>query len=512
MTRNVVQADEYLNALAEKVEIPDSRYDSADKSYKAVAAWFSRPASRFSSVSVDVYTQGSFRLGTPIRPVSDEEHYDLDIVCEFKQAKISITQEQLQDALGEELILYAKAHGMSPPLRWDRCWTLNYADGAQFHMDILPSVPDGVLQAYLLASRGIGTEFANSAVAITDCKHQYYRQRSHDWPVSNPNGYAAWFKSRMSVILEMRKQAMLMDAKVNVAKIPSYRVKTPLQLAIQILKHHRDVRFLDSDQCKPSSIIITTLAAHAYQQETTIRGAILGVLSRMDQFVERRGGDYWIPNPSDPRENFADRWRGEPELKDALFDWLETARVDFDSAAQQSDPDSFVDVLAPRMGRRLMEDSMQKTAMFRGSSAIVRRDSPSSIVLLRDAPHRKPPVWPVVSAGTVRIASAEYQRAGFRPAPFASNGPPLPKNADLIFEAETNVAWPYRVYWQVVNTGSQAKLARMLRGGFEEVTVTRGKLRREEGTQFAGSHSIECLIVKAGVCVARSGPFIVNIQ
>jgi hypothetical protein len=195
MIRSHEPSELLTNALAEELDIPDARYESADRSYRSVAAWLSRPASRFAGVNVDVYTQGSFRLGTAIRPVSNEEHYDLDVVCEFKLAKTTMTQAELQDALGEELILYASAHNMEHPSRWKRCWTVNYSDGAQFHMDVLPSLPDGPQQQALLAAMGLSTDFANGAVAITDREHPNFHNRSPEWPISNPNGYAAWFTS-----------------------------------------------------------------------------------------------------------------------------------------------------------------------------------------------------------------------------------------------------------------------------------------------------------------------------
>ena len=39
---------------------------------------------------------------------------------------------------------------------------------------------------------------------------------------------------------------------------------------MQILKRHRDGAFADRPDVKPASIILTTLAAHAYNQEETL--------------------------------------------------------------------------------------------------------------------------------------------------------------------------------------------------------------------------------------------------
>lgn len=95
---------------------------------------------------------------------------------------------------------------------------------------------------------------------------------------------------------------------------------------------------------------------------------------------------------------------------------------------------------------------------------------------------------------------------------FGSNGAALAKKSDLKFEATTNVQWPYDVYWQVVNTGVEARDAHCLRGTFELSHVERGQLTRRESTLYSGTHSIECFIVKDGYCVAQSGPFLVNIR
>jgi hypothetical protein len=112
----------------------------------------------------------------------------------------------------------------------------------------------------------------------------------------------------------------------------------------------------------------------------------------------------------------------------------------------------------------------------------------------------------------VKISKATAARHGFRTSRFGNNGPALNKGCDLKFEAETNVEWPYDVYWQVVNTGREAHNANDLRGTFQQAHVERGFLTRRETTRYTGSHSIECFIVKNGYCVAQSGPFIVNIK
>lgn len=504
-------AEDFLAELGKALDIPISRYEAAERSYKSVSAWLDRPESECAGMHIEVYTQGSFRLGTVIRPIDDEEHYDLDIVCEFSLSKSQYTQKELHDMLGRELKLYAKAHNMERPSPWQRCWTLNYADSAQFHMDLLPAVPDGARQRQLRKSLSVSIQYAETSVSIPDSEHPNYRRYSDDWPASNPNGYANWFYERMKPTFDRLMKAMQLTAKADVAEIPAFRVKTPLQSAIQILKRHRDTRFAEEPNRKPSSIILTTLAAHGYQQQSTIAGALMQILTAMDQFIEQRNGVYWIPNPSDPRENFADEWASDPDLKDAFYDWLETARTDFSAAAAHSNATDLLDTLSPRLGRGLIEATLAKQA--RMPSALVKASRAVGGVLQRvlDAPHRRPLAWPPAIIGSVSL-SGTWLRNGFRPLPVTFDGAPVASGSSLTFNARTTVQQPYRVYWQVVNTGRVAAAAHQLRGKFEEGQLIAGNLTKHETARYRGVHSIECFIIKNGRCAARSGPLLVNIE
>ncbi len=317
----------------------------------------------------------------------------------------------------------------------------------------------------------------------------------------------------MKVVFDARRQAIaLREARASVEDIPEYRVKTPLQSAIQILKRHRDVRFEEEPEIRPISIIITTLAAHAYGQETTIAGALYGILNRMHLHVHDRKGVSWIANPADPRENFADKWEEVEEKKTAFFDWLQMAREDFELAAGSASAEQFIEALAPRMGRSLVEAVVQRHHGHQGRRLMTSASSVANkLRRLIDAPHRKVMTWPALTRGSLQLREVIVEQRGFRPYARASDGDPIPKHCALTFDVQTDIAMPYKVFWQVVNTGNDARNAKGLRGGFDEGVVQSGRLTRSESTLYAGSHSIECLIVKDGYCVARSGPFVINI-
>jgi hypothetical protein len=136
---------------------------------------------------------------------------------------------------------------------------------------------------------------------------------------------------------ELAEEQTRKGVKASVEEIPEYRVRTPLQQAVMILKRHRDDMFEDDPDSKPISIIITTLAGHAYEGEADAPSALLGILERMEGKITNDGRRYIVANPTDATENFADRWEKYPERHEAFFAWLAQARADFFGLAKLTD-------------------------------------------------------------------------------------------------------------------------------------------------------------------------------
>ncbi len=499
-------AEDFLNKIAEAIQVPDSRYEEAIGRYKSVRDWLYRNESSLKAYQPDVSLQGSFKMGTVIKPVSEDEEYDIDLVCVLDRDKDALTQKRLKSEMGRELEAYTSAHGMSAPESHRRCWRIHYADSAQFHLDVLPAIPDGEQRRVLNETLGIDAQLSQTAIAITDETHPNFAMISAMWPNSNPEGYAEWFYGRMRNVFNARRQVVALAENKQVAEIPSYKVKTPLQSSIQILKRHRDMTYTGEPDDKPISVIISTLAGHAYNQEETVAEALFNILTNMENFILRRNGIDWIPNPTDPRENFADKWQAYPKRREEFFSWLERAQSDFAAIAQMDNTALIAETMGPALGVHLVERALNDTPGLPAS----RR--PGYLTRILNPSHRKAPRWELDLHRKVSITGYRLQLGlGSRKTPIISDGPALRKHIDLIFEATTNVPEPYEVYWQVVNTGKQASDAGQLRGGFDFSTAKLGKNIRKEQTGFRGSHSIECFIVKDDVCVARSGQFIVNI-
>jgi len=361
--------DDILERMADALDIPPSKFEEARNRYHAIGNWLDRPESEIAQFKPAISPQGSFLLGTVTRPFTDSEEYDVDLVCRLEATKADFTQKSLKEAVGREVALYAEAHGMAKPDEGRRCWTLNYAAGAQFHMDILPALPDAQHYQGVLVEKGFRALASDAgltghAVAITDNTLPNYELASANWPLSNPAGYAAWFRNRMKVRLDEAKLAFAKRAHVSasVDQIPDHKVKTPLQRAIQLLKRHRDCMFIGNCEFRPISIIITTLAAHAYNEEPAVTGALQSILTGMDRYIEDRGGVAWVANPVNPSENFADKWVGEPEKSANFYKWLEHARRDFGLYLRASSFDEMPVELRKNLGEGFV-DRMMKAAV-----------------------------------------------------------------------------------------------------------------------------------------------------
>ena len=79
-TQFTPSAADFMERLAAELEVAPSHYEEATNRYESVGAWLGRDESSLKDYDPVVYVQGSFRLGTPIRPASENDHYDIDLV------------------------------------------------------------------------------------------------------------------------------------------------------------------------------------------------------------------------------------------------------------------------------------------------------------------------------------------------------------------------------------------------------------------------------------------------
>ncbi|MEQ1871181.1 MAG: cyclic GMP-AMP synthase DncV-like nucleotidyltransferase [Vicinamibacterales bacterium] len=320
---------QYLEVIIESLDIPQSLYARAANRHRSLAEWLCRPGSRLREFNPHVSSQGSFRLGTVVRPLVQDAVYDLDNVTTLMLHKAVITQKQLKEVYGLEIADYAKANDMiAAPEEKNRCWRLPYADEVKFHLDSLPSLAEEETFARSLHVRNVPEAWAKRAIAITDKRHPAYAQQTMLWPTSNPRGFARWLESRMGTFADTKRLELVQRRfYATVEAVPTYELKTPLQRAIQLLKRHRDVMFVDNPDVAPISMIITNLAGHAYGGEADVLAAVRGILARMLTYVRTERPH--VPNPTHPDEDYADKWAKAPELELYFRQWHSQAVQDF---------------------------------------------------------------------------------------------------------------------------------------------------------------------------------------
>lgn len=266
-----------------------------------------------------VYVQGSFALGTVTRKIHRNDDVDIDLVVLRGIQAPSTTQADLKEDTGAGLRKFIELSSTKASLvESERCWTLAYPG---MHMDVLPAVPD------TSAERG-----SDDGILITD----------HDvrhWQRSDPRGYATWFAqvTREEVLL---KEAFLAKRGVDVDAVPDWTRKTTLQLAVQTLKRHRDIYFTGRLDERPSSIVITTLAARAYQPGDNLFEVLEHIANSLTDHIEVINGQYVVANPVMPEENFADCWANEPRRAAAMFEWAEAVSRDIKAISSRSGIDN----------------------------------------------------------------------------------------------------------------------------------------------------------------------------
>ena len=345
-----------LGASVEVLDISAAQYELAVRRYEGLGRWLVTQGIG----DPDVYPQGSFRLGTVLRPTNSSD-FDIDLVFLRSLAKESITQKELRAQAEKLLRAYVSAHGDkigNPRLEEKgRCWALVYA-GDKFHMDVLPVIPD--------------PDGDDTAILLSD-------RDMFQWQHSNPIGYADWFWGSMGDAVEAGRARLATTLSRDVEDVPRWLVRTALQRVVQLLKLHRDTFFQTQPRAKPASILITTLATHAYSGESDLYEACRRIAHRLCSHIERRNGEFWVPNPAHEEENFADKWNTNPARKAHFDRWTQALIADVDQWVGSAGVDEAVRSLGAALGNAPVQAGAKRvgtrlsTSIASGALAVTQR-------------------------------------------------------------------------------------------------------------------------------------------
>jgi len=303
----------FIAEMLEKLELSPAERARATKHYEALGRHVADKLG-MSDADAHVFVQGSMRTQTTVSPRGNQ-NFDLDVVVKLSGPKVhGITDsERFFQDFGSAL---EGIHDAGDPKAKRRCWRLNYP-GEPFYFDVTPALPD---------SRTL-----NVGVA-TDLR---VRDPETRWSPSNPEEFADWFSTIANKRFSFQRglREMLIKAEARVTPIPDAPVGIDdiLRRGIQLMKLHRDNYYWnltdERKDAKPISVILVTLAGHAYDQMVTHQQTaysspievLLELVDSMAVGITYDGRSYRVSNPMLPSENFADRWNSDNGLRAREF-------------------------------------------------------------------------------------------------------------------------------------------------------------------------------------------------
>ena len=349
--------EELMDKIAHALDITPQMYNESQKFVRGLEAYL-----RNQIPSLQVYKQGSFRLGTIIRPFKKDKdgEFDIDLVVQFSVGKNATSPSQIKQTLRNCLTSQNYRIFLEEEKR--RCWTLDHKSGSSsFHVDLLPCVDE----SSDVKNTIVPTSFKDTAIAITEIIDKDVKPYRYKWMTSNPKGYAKWFDNiNYGVYKEIKAHDRERIFKENPTLFESVNMvgddftRSPLQKVIQILKRHRDVMYCNNQENAPISIIITTLVGKIVEENNTeiinntytLLNFVLeglshyaklttsGITSDFDADFNNKklitkktqnGKVYWsIKNPANSQENLAEKWNESPEKAIEFFKWVRKVKED----------------------------------------------------------------------------------------------------------------------------------------------------------------------------------------
>ena len=321
-----VETDELRDAwetllleIDDRISLTATEYDTLSTHYDTVSAILEDPNDPLLG-DLLVFAQGSFGTRTVTRPPGRDD-VDIDAIA-YAIGGTTLSPIALLDRLFDELNARVRTGGTVEPSK--RCVVIQYAnESVPCHLDVTP------------AERRAGNpnDDGSGLLRVPD-------RPSQGWSPSNPKDFAEWFEKiaelELSVLIPESYRLHILE-KGATEPLPSHEeIKAPngLRVAVRLMKRHRDVHVERTrrQNTKPISVIITTLAALAYERVALrSRHRSLSPLQIMTEVVEEMancfsppqfGETYRVENPRDPSENFAEKWNDNELLPRTFFAWL----------------------------------------------------------------------------------------------------------------------------------------------------------------------------------------------
>lgn len=374
--KNISDRQRDLLSIVRGLDISPTLYENAVEKYRALGDFLSTKG-----LEAVIYPQGSFALGTVVRPNVEDPAacYDLDFICQVKGSKTDYTPSGLRKQV-EDILRSDKTYASRLTVN-DKCFTISYADVNEigFSIDIVPATDETFQNKARLSQKSDAPDLIDTSISIPSCNDDH----SFQWITNNPKGLRRWFENINAPFLSAAKETerlrILSESRsvyASVEAIPSDLVHSALQRVIQILKYHRNRYYATlsfGDDVKPISAILNVIAAKIaehYNPNCTVFELLEHVLSELTIYSEyqqttaaafskkhgdrtvfsRPAGKWTIQNPANPDDNLADRWNLDDRIPTYFFRWVNSAQLDLIDHLRQQDDIQFRAILENSFG------------------------------------------------------------------------------------------------------------------------------------------------------------------
>lgn len=264
---------EFAEFLRDEVNLNQSRLDRLETSVGAVNDYLKGNLTGYQKME----RQGSYALGTLIKPVDDNDEYDADIQIVMNPNP----QWQPKDYVLEINRTLDGNKNYADKLRLKtRCVTVDYA--GDFHLDVVPRV-------------------------TINGKHYVCNRTDNKFEETDGNGYREWFNEKNRI------------------------TGGNLKRVVRLLKHLRDHK----NSFTAKSILLTTLVGNTIRSSdegttavSTVADTLETVLSRMNDYLQQHPSMPVIKNPVLPSENFNRHWdqRRYTNFRNRVQSYAQTAK------------------------------------------------------------------------------------------------------------------------------------------------------------------------------------------
>ena len=285
--------DDYLTRICEVIQLSPTQFNTALRRYGAVGTWLTEQETALDRLEPSVVPQGSMLQRTTIRPSrvgKEVVPFDIDTVCRCVFDPYSKSSKSLYGSVQSRVLANSEFRDRHAEAQRElgasgKCIRLAFTKD-DFYLDVVPMCPDPT---------------DRDGVRMLMCRPERwtdFRQPIETWKRTDPFRFALWLNARCQVRLHKGQPAIM----ASVAPVPPQEpvdVKATLRLVIQLLKRKRDIEFI-ADDCRPTSILLSTLAGRHYRGEQSITDALGTILDRVVAEMDRaKPNRIKVSNPAD---------------------------------------------------------------------------------------------------------------------------------------------------------------------------------------------------------------------